>query len=147
MTTLLPAGLLASVPALADAEDPRTPGNFGLGLGGGTSTAGLSMKYYTTRSTSLQGVIGAGYGPFYDFEMPNLAEGRDLTLGWCLGPGVGLWLDDDFAGVAAAGVAGLELGIVPVPLDVVVEYRPRLLLTPEVGFDWCELTGHVRYYF
>lgn len=165
MINILTAALLATTTASADAEHPRTPGNFGLGLGAGTSTAGLSMKYFTTNGTALQGVIGAGYGHHHHddhvddfhgglgagldflFEMPYLAEGEDVTLGWNIGPGVGVWLDDHYAAVAAAGVLGLELGIIPVPLDVVVEYRPRLLLVPDVGFDWFEATGHVRYYF
>lgn len=60
---ILPLALLAlSGPALADPEPVRRQGNFALGLGGGTSTAGLSAKYFLRDSLALQGVLGAGYG-------------------------------------------------------------------------------------
>ena len=35
----------------------------------------------------------------------------------------------------------------PSPVDVVVEYRPRVQVVPEIGFDWFSLSGHIRWYF
>lgn len=167
MLTTLALAMTLSTPAHAVDPGPiRQPGRFGLGFGGGTSTAGVSMKYFTSKGTSLQGVVGAGYGwgrfdnnPGYGFgtglglsgdflfEGPDLASGSVATLGWNIGPGVGLWLDDNDAAVAAAGVLGMQLGFIDVPIGLTLEYRPRVLLAPYVGFDPIGFTGHMRFYF
>ena len=155
-----------SRPALADPEPVRQPGNFALGLGGGTSTAGLSMKYFTSSTLAIQGVIGAGYGTNrWDdgpgggwegglgvsadllFEMPAFYEAPEVELAWSIGPGVGLWLTDDWAAVAASGALGFEVNVSAVPIDLVVEYRPRLLVVPDVAFDFINFSGHIRYVF
>lgn len=164
---LLPSLLLAlSRPALADPEPVRRQGNLALGLGGGTSTAGLSAKYFLRDALSLQGVLGAGYGTGrwsdgpgggWDsglgvgadllFELPAFYETPEVELAGAVGPGVGLWLTDDRAALAASGAAGFEVNVSAVPIDLVVEYRPRLLVVPEVAFDFVNFSGHIRYVF
>lgn len=164
---LILALLLSSPDALAvHGPGPfREKGRFGLGLGAGTSTAGLSAKYFFSERLALQGVLGAGYGSGYSsgpgggwdegaalgadllFEMPALYEDEGIELAWALGPGAGIWIGDNWAALAASGALGFECNITAVPLDLVVEYRPRLLLAPEVAFDWISFTGHIRYYF
>ncbi|MCK6502554.1 hypothetical protein L6R53_04025 [Myxococcota bacterium] len=161
------APAMADDPLFADRDPPeqssvRVAGSFGLGLGGGTSTAGLSAKYFLRETLAVQGVVGAGYGARDDadgwstglglgadllFEGLSFAELDDVELGWNVGPGLGLWAYDDRVALAAAGVVGLEACVLTFPLDVVVEYRPRMLLAPDVGFDWFSLSGHIRYYF
>jgi hypothetical protein len=140
----------------------RTAGSLGLGLGAGTSTGGISGKYWADESMAFQAVIGAGYGQVSDrggwssgiglsgdllFEGPSFAVVDDVEFGWSVGPGLGLWANDDYFALAAAGVAGLELALLVFPLDFVVEYRPRMLVVPSVGFDWVNFSAHVRYYF
>ena len=164
---LLCAPARAQDPLFADRDPPevsslRRAGSFGLGLGGGTSTGGLSAKYFVRETLAVQGVVGAGYGARSDadgwsaglglgadllFEGLSFAELDGVELGWSVGPGVGLWAYDDQVALAAAGVVGLEACLLTFPLDVVVEYRPRMLLVPDVGFDWFSLSGHIRYYF
>jgi len=139
----------------------RTMGSFGLGLGAGTSTAGLSMKYFARETLALQGVVGAGYdsttqgswstglgaGADLLFEMPSFASLDDVEFGWSAGPGIGVSVTDNGPSLAVAGVVGLELGLLQVPMDIVLEYRPRMLLAPELGWDWFSLSGHIRWYF
>jgi hypothetical protein len=152
---------------------PPSSGNFGIGIGGGTATSGLSMKYYMSDSTALQGVIGVwGYGRGYGdtlgvsldylFEMPEFAKSDVICLGWNLGPGLwaGAWNDSDkwdddrwsngndgggYFGVS--GVVGLEFLFQPLPFDIVLEYRPSIIIAPVVGFDPVSFDGHVRFYF
>ncbi len=143
---------------------------FGLGLGVGTSTAGVSMKYWMRETLAVQGVVGAGFrrddpepsglvesdrGPWQAglglsgdllFERSSFAAAPDFELGWSFGPGVGLWLGDELA-VAVAGVLGLEVGMLPVPIDLVVEYRPRVVVFPDPAFDWINASAHLRWYF
>jgi len=49
--------------------------------------------------------------------------------------------------VAASGVVGLEFRIIPVPIDVVLEFRPGFLIVPDFDFDPVDFTAHIRYYF
>lgn len=144
----------------------REAGRFGLGFGAGTSTAGLSGKYMISPDLSVQGVVGAGYGAHstdpgpggsWDsslalsadllFEMPTFYTDEGLDLAWSIGPGVGTWLSDGYFALAASGAAGFEVNITAVPMDVVVEYRPRVLLVPDVAVDFFNLSGHIRYFF
>ncbi len=169
MRSLLPSLLLfVSSPAfaLAGPGEFREAGRFGLGVGAGTSTAGVSMKYFFNSGLALQGVVGAGYGSrSYNpgpgggwdssiaasadllFEMPAFYETDGVNLAWSVGPGLGAWFDDDYAALAVAGAIGFEVNITAVPMDVVVEYRPRILIVPDVAADWWNLGAHVRYIF
>lgn len=158
--------LFGSSAALAAPGPFREAGRFGLGLGAGTSTAGLSGKYFLSSAMSLQGVLGAGYGDsrYYSsagggwssglglgvdllFEMPAFYDEQDLELAWAIGPGLGIWADDDDFAAALSGALGFECNVLAAPIDIVVEYRPRVLLVPDVAFDWFSLSGHIRYYF
>lgn len=161
--------LMLSVSVLADdtyrdasRSSVRTAGRFGLGLGAGTSTGGVSGKYWMDETKAVQLVVGAGYGQRADrdgwssglglsgdflFEGSSFAVVDDVEFGWSLGPGVGLWANDDYFALAVAGVAGIEMGVLVFPLDLVLEYRPRVLVVPDVGFDWVNFSAHVRYYF
>lgn len=147
----------------------RRAGALGLGLGAGTSAAGLSVKYWISERFALQAVAGAAYdraqgqpshslvetdpgwqagvGLSVDLlhEGNSIAELDDLELGWSAGGGAGLWATDDL-GLAVGGVLGLELGFLTIPLDLVAEYRPRVLILPEPTMDWFSLSGHLRWY-
>ncbi len=159
---------IASAPS-AQAEDIRRPGRFGLGIGSGTMTNGLIAKYFASKQHAFQFHLGAygrggfkdrwervdglGLGADYLFEMPAIARvGKAFELGWNLGAGLGLGFrdrDDEFDGFgfAAAFVAGLELNFIPVLLDLVIEWRPSVLLVPDVGVDLIDFTAQLRFYF
>lgn len=169
--TILLGGLafaLASPPALAAPDSIRTPGKFGLGLGGGTLTSGLSAKYWVAYDHALQfnlGIYGGGgarhrferFGGFafsadYLFEMPDIVTaGRAFVLGWNLGAGLGVGVRhpdfDHRVYVAGAFIAGLEFRFIPVPIDIVLEYRPALLIVPELALKVIDFTAHIRVYF
>lgn len=159
-TPVLAAALALLIPGDALAGAPiRAAHNFGLGLGGGTLTSGISAKYWLADSHAIQGVVGtwgatragfnAGFGVSVDYllEMPTITDTEPMELGWNLGAGG--WLATGAFGeyLGAAGVLGLELNFHPVPIDVVIEYRPGLSIVPTVGADLVNFTGHVRYYF
>ena len=162
--SLLALILLLASP-LASAAKPATriqgPGHWGVGLGGGTATAGLSGKYFLSDHTALQGILGgAGYGHHSDFGDTALGLGVDwlfegppifsddlvLDVGWELGFGGWTWVGDPFW-IGANGVAGIQFEFVPVPIDVVFEYRPALRFYDDFGVDFGDFGGHVRVYF
>lgn len=146
--------LCVSAPAFADSP-VRQAGNFGIGLGSSNRAAGLSMKYFMTGSQALQGTIGVpfggnyiGLGADYLFELPALYSGEVLELGWSIGPGVGLGLGrDSYIGADAGLVAGLEFNFNPIPIDLVLEWRPNVDILPDFGLDFINFSGHLRYYF
>lgn len=143
--------LLLATPAQADYQ----PGEFGIGLGSGTMTRlGLSFKYFMG-DHAIQANLGCrgwscggiGVSADYLFELPALVEGRVMSLDWNAGVGPGLGLSSGQIDFAAAGVLGLEANFKPIPLDLVLEWRPTLLIVPDVHFEPVEFSGHVRYWF
>lgn len=146
--------LLLSAPAMAERQG-RGPGTLGFGLGAGTLTQlGLSAKYFIGGGdTAVQGNLGCGgwscesvgLSADYLFEFPALAKGRGLDVAFAAGFGGGLGIHSHPA-LAAAGVLGLEFNLNVIPLDIVAEWRPRLLVVPDTRLDLIEVTGQVRFY-
>lgn len=136
------------------------PGTFGIGIGAGTISSGLSGKYYMPSfaiqaNVGTYGAAGDRYGDFDGLafsvdallEQDALFQNDVVAIEWNLGIGGGLGLFDDTLALAAAGVIGLEFNFVPIPIDFVVEYRPTLLLSPDVHLEPIDFTGHLRFYF
>lgn len=160
MSRLLTALLaLLAFPAVAHAgASHRRSGTTGIGLGAGTSGAGLSAKMFLSDASAAQAVVGPwgvwgsgglGLSADYLYEMPTIVEGDVAELAWNMGAGAGLGIYSSTAlpGVAVSGVAGLEVAFKPAPLDLVVEYRPTLSVVPAVGLSLFGLTAHLRYFF
>lgn len=149
----------------------KQAGNFGIGLGVGTTAAPISLKYFLADNLSLQGNAGwwrgwgwgncSRYGCGYYREALGLSgdilvEGgpitgnADLSLDWEAGGGVGIGVGGSRYGgfgLAVAGVVGLQLNIHALPIDLVVEYRPSIYLLPDFAWNLVDFTGHIRYYF
>jgi len=153
-------GLSAPAHAIAPADTIRSAGNFGIGVGGGTAVSGLSMKYLLSTDTSLQAVVGgAGYanddfgntaiGVDLDFllELPTLTTIDGLfELGWEAGLGAWTWIGDPFW-LGVNGAAGIQFNFQPVPIDLVLEWRPAVRVVPDVGVELVDFGGHLRFYF
>jgi len=175
LRTLVCAITLLITTNAAWAEPIRTPGRFGLGIGAGTIANGLSAKYFVDRQNALQFNLGTfggrgmdnrwhrfggfGFSADYLFEMPAIAKaGQAFELAWNIGAGLGVGFDDDdydhkdkhyhdYFALAASFVLGLEFNFIPIPLDIVLEFRPGLLIVPYVDLDPVDFTGHIRIYF
>ncbi|MFT5585105.1 MAG: hypothetical protein ACI9VR_002693 [Cognaticolwellia sp.] len=147
-------GFLA-LPSVAEAASPvRSQGNFGIGLGSGYRHSGISMKYFAGDTHSLQGVVGTygydgslGLSGSYLYEMPTIiGDNTGLELGWAVGGGPSIGLGDNFLALGAHGVIGLEFNIQPVPIDIVLEYKPSFRVYPDVEVDLYNFAGHIRFY-
>lgn len=162
----LTALALAAPAAHAAPDQIRAAGKIGLGLGSGTLANGLSAKWYVTNLHALQfnlGSFGGGgadhrwhrvagfaFSADYLIEFPDIVTaGRAFVLGWNAGLGLGIGVADGHGelAVAASGVVGLEFRIIPVPIDIVLEFRPGFLIVPDFDFDPVDFTAHIRYYF
>lgn len=171
-TLVLAMAALTASPALAQDDGggggglrrfdvvPRQPGHLGLGIGGGTRTTGVSLKYTPNERFSLQAVAGADSGATNDrggtlalagtflFEMPALFDDPDLEIAWCWGPGPYVAVGEDFW-LGGHFVLGLEFNIRAIPLEVQLEYRPSLeIIGPDdVALVPVDFGGHVRWWF
>lgn len=153
----------------ASAGSPvRSGGNFGLGVGGGTWTNGLSLKYFMSSGSAVQAVVGGyGYGHkcnngYYDYycegyggigisgdylwEMPALTNNEAFELAWNAGLGPSVVLGNGYFGLGVHGTIGLEFNFNPVPIDLVLEYKPGIYIIPGVGADLWTFTGQIRIY-
>jgi hypothetical protein len=167
---MLPTLLLALTTQTASAADTvRQAGNFGLGLGGGNFVSGISMKYFMSDDTAIEGLLGSwGFGGLgvsaaLLFEMPNLVEEDDFNLAWSVGPGVAFWTytydgfgEYSYNAFAITAVLGLEMNLNEVPLDIVIEWRPGIYISSVTAgvYDndgavasFGGFGGHIRYYF
>lgn len=175
LTAALCATALLLSADIASAEPIRTPGRFGLGIGSGTIANGLSAKYFVDKRNAFQFNLGSfggrgfdnrwhrfggfGFSADYLFEMPTIAKaGQAFELAWNFGAGLGVGFDDDeydhkddhyhdYFALAASFVLGLEFDLIPIPLDIVLEFRPGLLLVPYIDLDLVDFTAHIRVYF
>ncbi len=152
------ASLLLSNAAVAGSP-VRSGGNFGIGVGGGYWLNGLSMKYFMSDGAALQGVIGGyGYGFGHDeygglglsgdylWEMPALTNNEAFELGWNAGLGPSVGVGDNWFALGVHGTLGLEFNFNPVPIDLVLEYKPGLVIVPGVGADLWNFGGQIRIY-
>lgn len=156
----------------------RHSGNFGLGFGGGSFSGasfggGLSGKYWLSDTSAVQATIsgtGSGFNVGYNtsssaisadylIEMPIITSKDELELAWNAGPGVGVsqWSYGNYRAttLGVSGVVGLEINLKVIPIDIVVEYRPLILLGE--SYSWMgtssnnlilvNTSSHIRYYF
>lgn len=154
--TVLGALLFAGLSTPAMAADP-SGGTLGVGLASGASSygfggAGLSLKKYAG-STAYQGVVRLnnnyiGVGADFLLEQPSFADlGGAAQLGWNYGLGANVGLGNNYLGLGASGVVGLEVLFQPLPIDLVLEYRPGAYILPGFALDLVNFSGHLRYYF
>lgn len=165
-TALASAATLFTLLALAPSAQALEPAStvrsakWGVGLGGGTAASGISAKFNLGTGASLQLVAGgAGYanndfgstalGVNLDFllELPTITTVDGVfDLNWEAGIGGWAWIGDPFW-FGANGVLGLQFNLIPIPLDIVLEYRPALRVIPDIGVEVVDFGAHVRFYF
>ncbi len=153
---------LISLSSPADAQAQRPPGSVGIGIGSATGAAGVSLKT-GMGSFTFQGVAGTwrGHGVDWGFrgdtlglaadflyEMPTIASGQVVALGWNYGLGAGVGIGDVGAAIGGTGVIGLEFNFQPAPIDFVVEYRPGIYIgNDDLDLEFVDFTGHLRFWF
>ncbi len=164
--------VVAAHPAMAVATSGGHGFGVGLELGHG---AGLSLKYVASPSVAWQfGVSTSNYGRYrtyykdhgryyygYDYGInsqsflvhgeylatqTDLLRGRLLVLGWYAGGGLDLGVGDGLA-AGVHGNLGLAGRFTRVPLDVFVEWTPRLWVVDFVQLHPVDINAGVRLWF
>lgn len=158
---------LSSLPNLAEAKNVR--GSTGIGIGSSRFNYGLSLKHYMNSSSAVQLLVGGGWGhdlgldADYLLEMPAIVDAGPVEVAWNVGGGIGVDLWNSYyrpywenrryshrgLSVRAAFVAGLEFNIHAIdalPIDIVLEWRPTIGITPRMGFAVDNFAGNIRLY-
>lgn len=130
--------VLALAPAEGTAQEIGAGKQIGVGLGWGTFAAGLTGKYYLSTRSALQAHLGSsfsvghhdhdsglGLSVDYVWEPSSLATAPAGRLFWGIGGG-GAVFSDEGGGLAVNGVAELGWHFAPVPIELVLDYRPYL---------------------
>jgi hypothetical protein len=141
----------------AHAKDIGDDVTFGLGLGGGTLSNGLTAKYYLGEDDAVQAVFGfSGWGfslgADYVHEFAPLYKHPRGELFWGVGGGAGAVFYD--VGIDSATVFGLsaviELGwhFKSIPLEIVTDWRPTYFVGDYIGgFYFAGGGGAIRWFF
>ena len=145
---------------------------FGLGLALGYPDVGLSAQYFMTRGQSLQfvaaflyhnvyfndrynGYVAVNSGIFlradYLFHPNILVRGSVAALEWYIGPGLNLGVGNSpYYAFGLELPIGLALQFQRFPMDLALEFVPRINLVDNSGFrpDFGSAgTFHIRFYF
>lgn len=152
--------------------DFRRRGHFGVGATAGTFLDGLSVKGMVSARDAVQVSVGLAVGPFtywrrpavglavdYLHEADLLVDGDEVAVAWNIGialstrvgpPGRGR-NDALSVGIGLGPVAGIEVLLRRVPVDLTFEYRPGVLLTlgqdAGLGFVYGDLAVSARWWF
>lgn len=150
----------------------RKDRHIGVGVGTGTLASGFSLKYLMSDTLSVQANLGGchrcvwggninwNWGTYGGFavsadvllEMPAFLQNELVRLGWNLGAGAGLGVSNfsSTLAVAPAFVAGFTMEFQPIPIDLVLEWRPNLRVfignTSGIYADIIYFTAHLRFY-
>lgn len=145
--------LLIALIHIPDAQaQQRHPGDLGVGLGSTTIASGVSVKQIAG-PTALQLTAGCwrdcdGISASLDFlgSMPPLTTHPFLLVAWNFGFGGALGLADSNIAAAGSFILGLEVIFQELPFDLVLEWRPSVLVVPDVDLDLITFGGHIRFY-
>ena len=147
-------GVGTLAPGLAfGADKVRQPGNIGVGLGLTSEGVGVSGKYFVDDRNAFQGLLGVPNGSGgllaqfdYLYNFPILWSDEKVALGWYAGFGGMLVTQSPFVALGGTGSVGLDLDVDAAPLDIFIELKPTLWLTP-LGYLDLNAAGGIRYYF
>lgn len=121
--------------------------NWAVGVRGGVTTSGISVKHNFDPANSLEGIVDFRHGfnvyGLYQRNIPVIGEGFNFFYG--AGANIGSWADKFTIGID--GIVGLEYKIQPIPLAVSLDYKPNLNLTGHTGFHAADVALTLRVTF
>jgi len=131
-------------------QSPVDAGPFGLGLQAG-DPGGVSFKYWMDSRTSIDGVVGFGFGRGggltvagdYSVHWPNftpVSQGKFL-----LGLGFGAFIRLDRISLGIRGKGFADYTFAPVPLNLFLEVAPTIVVVSP-GLDIMGAFG-IRWFF
>jgi len=144
--------LLAALLSIVLVSLPQSAESLGIGVGSTTIASGLSLKQYAG-PTAFQLTAGCwggcdGVAASLDFlvPMPAFANAQVLALAWNFGAGPAVGIGGGEVGIAGSFVLGLEVIFQPLPIDLVLEWRPAVHVLPDLDLEFVAFGGHLRIY-
>ena len=156
MMSIITTLLLISTTAIA--AEIGAGKRLGIGLGGGTTTSGLTVKYYLAPAAAVQVFLGQRWnygtsvGADYIMEFGPLAQGAPGKLFWGAGVGAGLLLYNrnrhSSSEIAISGVLQLGWHFKQIPLELIADWRPTFFIGDNLGGLWLGGGGGaIRWFF
>ncbi|NND07066.1 MAG: hypothetical protein HKN87_11870 [Saprospiraceae bacterium] len=112
------------------------------GLRGGTG-ATVSYKKFVSHSLALEAMLGSFDYDFFGSAV-LLEKHTDIDLGrvqWYWGVGPYITFARDFTGLGAMGALGLDLSFESIPLQISLDWTPRLRLAGASGRFFVDSAG------
>ena len=144
--------LLVALPFTVSCQEYNT----GLGFRGG-GLSGITIKHFVSDINAIEGILhlwGYGFGATGLFEVHALAF-NTTGLYWYYGGGVGIaswsgryWNEysDNYFALGIDGIVGIEYNIQEIPINIGVDFKPRLNIIGDFGF-YPDGAISVRYLF
>ncbi len=129
--------VLLFVMVLASAKLSAQDYNWAIGVRGGVTMSGLSVKYNFDPANSIEGMLDFAQGfnivALYERHIPVITNGFRFYYG--AGANLGAWHhhDDKFT-LGIDGIVGLEYKISSIPLAFSLDYKPFLNFIGHTGF-------------
>ena len=125
LITALGAVLFCSVLSTSSAQHYQSA----LGLRGGTG-ANVSYKKFVSRPLAIEAILGSFDYDYFGSSI-LLEKHTDIDLGrvqWYWGLGPYITFARDFTGFGAMGALGLDLSFESIPIEISLDWTPRLRL-------------------
>jgi hypothetical protein len=118
----------------ASAQDYRFAAGIRLSNSTPTLNNSISAKYFATNRTAVEGLIsfGSRFGIGALLEIHN--DFATPGLKWFFGGGVYAGFQDGDAHVGPTGILGLDYTFPTAPVNLSVDWKPELDITPAINF-------------
>jgi len=118
----------------AAAQDYRFAAGLRLSNSSPTLNTGISAKYFATDKTAIEGLLsfGSRFGIGGLLEVNNSLGSPGLS--WFYGGGVYLGFQDHDTYFGPTGIIGLDYTFQNAPVNLSIDWKPELDITPAVNF-------------
>jgi hypothetical protein len=107
--------------------------------------AGLSYKKFFNGNKAIDANVlfqnQIGIGAVLQIHKPL----NNTALDWYYGAGGFVKFANPDIGIGALGTLGLDYKFSEVPINLSIDWRPQLAITPDVGLDWNSFGFSIRY--
>lgn len=119
----------------ASAQDYKFAAGLRLSTSDPTVSNAVSVKYFMDESNAIEGLIGWGTR----FSLGGLYERHQLigatpNLNWFYGGGAYVGFQDGKTWAGPMGVVGLDYKFTNAPINLSLDWKPELDLSPEINF-------------
>jgi hypothetical protein len=118
----------------ASAQDYRLAAGVRLATSSPTLSTGISVKYFATDKTALEGIVSwgnrFGFGGLLEVHNKFSTPG----LSWFFGGGAYVGFQDGDTYLGPTGIVGLDYKFTNAPVNLSLDWKPELDIIPDINF-------------